>query len=96
VSEDCDAEEPLERADPRYRLCDWGGGCRRAAYVEVYPPARLNWGWSYLCRLHFHWDRLRNLLKLRRYPNGWCFAADESQAPVYGNPNFLEDGPKYA
>ena len=57
--------------------CDWGGKCKRKAYVEVYPynPNELYEGtniprfgkhWYYLCFWHFI------LARLKRYNILWC------------------------
>ena len=50
------------------RHCDWKGRCGRKPYAEVFP-FRLDehddwapgsgYGWSYLCRRHLLWVRMR-------------------------------------
>jgi len=59
-------ECPLTRRDFK---CDYPG-CRMLSFAEVYPPLdSKDWGWCYLCLLHFIQEYL-----IKKKPLGWCLA----------------------
>jgi hypothetical protein len=58
----------VERPRLPYR-CDWPN-CNSLPYVEVYPYGD---SWSYLCRTHFYLERFEYAIRLRAYPNLWCY-----------------------
>lgn len=64
-------QSELEQESFLPHRCDWPN-CDRLPFVEVYPADGS--GWSYLCRWHFYFDRLRFTIRIRAYPNLWCSA----------------------
>lgn len=56
--------------------CDWHGTCKREPYAEVYVVGD---SWSYLCKFHYYWDRIRRFFWRRRQNIGYYVLTKEER-----------------
>jgi hypothetical protein len=58
------------------RHCDWRKKCKRNVYMEVFVFEDESY-WSYLCRRHYYWERLKRFFTRRNLAFSYAETEDE-------------------